>query len=421
MTTGFTGIKRLPPRYFLLLFFCLLCHCIIHTDPKVSIKIDSLSERTKVFETLNVRVTVIASQEGLILVDTQRSPGIMSELLNEIRKAYGRDDILYVINTHGHWDHASGNQLFPDSIIIGHSNCPEYMRQNPANSKLNMLSVRDHLLELQQELDTLEENSETYFALQDEISGRQIIRHDLESIYKPTPPGKTFRDSLILNLSDLILKLYYAGNAHTDNDIIIYIPEERIVITGDLFTTRSYYGFRVNQMVEVERLISVIDKILHRGQGVDYLITSHTEILKGEDLEFIRTSLREKYRPFMDKNSAARLLLELLNNHMPDIAEREYRKRISVSGIEYYYSEDEFAELGRRFMGTGKHAAALTAFRTACDAFPESALAYDNLGEIYLKMGHIEKAIQNYERSLYIMPYNKNAEKMLKVIRENNF
>jgi len=405
-----------PAAFFL--SFILLSHFACQTDTPISIKTNRLSDRVAVFEALNVNVTVVASKDGLLIIDTQRCPGIMSQVLKAVRKEFERNVVLYVINTHGHWDHASGNQLFPDSIIIGHSNCPEYMRQNPANTIVNIWSTRNHLKELKEELDTLEENSEQNAALRAEITGRQIVLNDFESQYVPTPPGITFRDSLTLNLSDMTVKLFYAGNAHTDNDIIIYIPEEKMAITGDLFTTRTYYGFRVNQMTDVGRLISVIDRILRDESGIERIITSHTDLLSGENLSFIRSAVQEEYSQIKDKNSAAKLLEELLKSDQLSVVEKDYQKRISATGADHYFLEDEFTVLGRRLMGAGKLDAALTVFRQECDTFPESALAYDNLGEIYLKMGNTEKAIQNYEMSLQIMPFNKNAEEILKIIRE---
>ncbi|UCF64451.1 MAG: MBL fold metallo-hydrolase [bacterium] len=402
--------------FFLSIFIFSNLTC--QSDTSVPIKINRLSKRVAVFEALNVNVTVVASADGLLIFDTQRSPGIMSDVLKLIRKEFGRSKVHYVINTHGHWDHASGNQLFPDSIIIGHSNCPEYMRQNPANSIVNIWSIRNHLKELKQELDTLQENTQRSDGLRAEITGRQMVLSDFESRYVTTPPGITFQDSLILKLSDLTLKLFYAGNAHTDHDIIVYIPEEKIAVTGDLFTTRTYYGFRVNQMINAERLIQVIDRILCDKSGIERIITSHTDQLTEEDLHVINSTIQEKYGRLKDKNSAARLLEELLQHNQPAVAEKEYEKRISVPGGEYYYLEDEFTVLGRRLMGAGRHEAALTVFKKECDTFRESALAYDNLGEIYLKMGNTEKAIRNYEESLRIMPYNKNAEEILKIIRK---
>jgi tetratricopeptide (TPR) repeat protein len=63
---------------------------------------------------------------------------------------------------------------------------------------------------------------------------------------------------------------------------------------------------------------------------------------------------------------------------------------------------------------------AIAVFKTALKHFPESALLYDNLAEAYLKQKQTAMAIKNYQKSLELMPYNQNAEEMLKFIKSKN-
>lgn len=51
---------------------------------------------------------------------------------------------------------------------------------------------------------------------------------------------------------------------------------------------------------------------------------------------------------------------------------------------------------------------------------PQSANAYDSLGEAYMKAGDDENAIKNYEKSLELNADNDNAKKMLKKLKENH-
>jgi cyclase len=49
-----------------------------------------------------------------------------------------------------------------------------------------------------------------------------------------TPPEVTFAESLTLWVDDLEVQLIYMGPAHTTNDIVVWIPERKVVFTGDL-------------------------------------------------------------------------------------------------------------------------------------------------------------------------------------------
>jgi cytochrome c-type biogenesis protein CcmH/NrfG len=51
------------------------------------------------------------------------------------------------------------------------------------------------------------------------------------------------------------------------------------------------------------------------------------------------------------------------------------------------------------------------------ELFPQSANAYDSLGEAYMRNGQRALAIENYQRSLALDPGNANAERMLAQLR----
>ena len=48
------------------------------------------------------------------------------------------------------------------------------------------------------------------------------------------PPFITFQDRLDLFVDDLKLELHYMGPAHTTNDVVVWLPERRLLFTGDL-------------------------------------------------------------------------------------------------------------------------------------------------------------------------------------------
>lgn len=58
-------------------------------------------------------------------------------------------------------------------------------------------------------------------------------------------------------------------------------------------------------------------------------------------------------------------------------------------------------------------------FRLNVLAFPNSANAFDSLGEAYLEAGNKDLAIENYKKSLLLDPDNKNAEEVLKGLIKN--
>jgi len=86
------------------------------------------------------------------------------------------------------------------------------------------------------------------------------------------------------------------------------------------------------------------------------------------------------------------------------------------------YGADGFPEfmlnnLGYALLRGDKVTEAIAVFRLVVDSFPQSANAYDSLGEAYAAAGDVDRAIANYERSLELNPGNTNAEEWLQKLR----
>jgi len=406
--------------YFLSFLFCFTLSCQQQADISLAVKSERVSDRVIVFDCLDVHTTAIAASEGIAIIDTHRSPSVMLEIKKLIEKEFGRNDFLYVINTHGHWDHCSGNQVFPASILIGHENCPEFMRNNPANSLRNLWFTKYRLSELKAKLQSLDKHSHEASQLRAEITAWNMLLEDLEEGYVVTPPSKTFKDSLTLNLGDLTLKLIYCGKAHTDNHIFVYVPEEKLVFTGDMFSSSTHFGFSVNKMIDVPKVISSLNQILQHDAEIEVVIPGHTDFLSGDDLKAIPNVLKQRFAEFEGKESAALLLEKMIEKFGLKLALQKYDELESKRNGAHYFLEEEFSILGHRLLGRGQVEEAVEVFEIAVKQFPNSALAYDYLGQAYLKKGEIELAIINYEKSLQIFPNNRNAREILKMLRDQD-
>lgn len=383
-------------------------------QPDDSLKIRRISDRVVVYEYVNVNVTAVRSNNGILVIDTHRSPATMNKIRQLIEKEFGRTDFVYVINTHGDYDHCSGNQIFPSATIIGHRNCPEFMQQIPANSPQIASYHRSHITEIKESLDESQGKDQAGLRAEIDIWTRMLESNENE--YRVTPPTKTFSDSLILHLDDMTVQLIYCGNAHTDNDIFIYIPEEKLVFTGDIFTSKSSFGFAVNKMNDVQQVIRSMDHCIEHPSGVEFVVPGHGECLSGKDFRALRDLLVEKYEKIRGKLSGAVLLDSLIERNGIDRARQIFSDRKTTEKAGYYFLEEEFSILGRRLLGKGMINEAIVVFMLSTKAFPNSALGYDNLGAAYLRKGEIDSAAANYERSLRIFPENRNTRAILKMI-----
>jgi len=123
-----------------------------------------------------------------------------------------------VVNTHHNGDHTWGNQLFPDAEIIGHRGCAErFAEVQPASVEAirTMAEPPEHLHDLHEELAPFD------------FSGIEL-----------TPPGHVIEHDTTLDLDGVRVDLLVVGPAHTEGDVVVHLPDEGVVLMGDVLFHR---------------------------------------------------------------------------------------------------------------------------------------------------------------------------------------
>jgi cyclase len=301
----------------------------------------------------------------------------MKLIWSRIEKEFHSNKILRVINTHGHWDHTSGNQIFPSSIVVGQENCPEFMRRTS-----------------------------------------QLFADEQDKGFVLTPPTRTFRDSAIFDAGGAIIRMYYSGNAHTNNDIFVYIPSEKVLLVGDLFGKNSL-SFEVNRLNDIPRIIGLLDKFSKEGKRIESVIPGHgDDVLTIKDLVETKMDLEKKYAEYDQRRSAALTLSELLENNDAAQAVNEFDAFRKSQDTNRYFLESEFSLVGRHLLWKGETDKAICAYQVTARQFPGSALVFLDLAEVFLSRGDVDSAVANYERSIRIYPDHRKAREILKMLRK---
>lgn len=224
-------------------------------DVKIEITVNKVGDRVIILTAPGAdnNITAMATQKGLVVVDTGASPSMAALMREKIVGHFGRDDFAYVINTHDHGDHTHGNQAFADALFIGQENCPGQMRDNLQASIDQVPRYRVAVQRLKDRLAGMEAGSEAAGALALTIKSYEMFCDDLEGDFKLTVPTITFNDRLTLDLGDVTLRLIYYGLSHSNNDILILCPQEGILFTGDLFAKGITPYIDDDRLAELER------------------------------------------------------------------------------------------------------------------------------------------------------------------------
>jgi CubicO group peptidase (beta-lactamase class C family) len=153
------------------------------------------------------------------------------------------------------------------------------------------------------------------------------------------------------------------------------------------------------------------------GKGVAIMANSDSGITVGNIL--LQSVAREygwNYKP--SGLDAYNILMLIAKSKGTQAALQRYTELKKSPSADYKIEEHVLNGVGYTLLISGQTQDAITVFQRNVQEYPESGNVYDSLGEAYMKNGQKELAIQNYEKSLQLDPKNKNAQEMLKQLKE---
>jgi glyoxylase-like metal-dependent hydrolase (beta-lactamase superfamily II) len=182
--------------------------------------------------------SIIVNENDVIVVDDHVSPAAAWVLLDEIKSITDKP-VRTVINTHFHFDHAHGNQIFEKNVdIIGHEFTRDMLlKGNPLQMPLykNYVDGLPGQIEDLRKRAAAESDAARKANLQMQLAATENNRLSQAEL-RPTPPNVTLRTQMTLYRGEREIQIRFLGRAHTAGDIVVYLPKEKAVITGDFLT-----------------------------------------------------------------------------------------------------------------------------------------------------------------------------------------
>ena len=183
--------------------------------------------------------TVIVNDSDVVVVDDHVSPAAAWVLLEELKEITTKP-VRYVINTHFHFDHAHGNQVFESGVdIIGH----EFTRQMLLdNRSIGMPLYKNYVSGLPRQVEDLKQR----VAAESDAARKTALQSQLQAAesnvasqaeLRPTPPNVTLRTEMTLFRGGREIQIRYLGRGHTAGDVVVYLQKEKVVCTGDFLTS----------------------------------------------------------------------------------------------------------------------------------------------------------------------------------------
>ena len=233
----------------------------------------------------------IVDDAGVVVVDTNFGPTSTRQMIAALKKITPKP-VRYVVNTHWHDDHVLGNQAYRDAFpgvqFIAHEATKEYLPgRGAAARKTQVENLPGSAASLREAL-AKKQNLAGAAITDDEQAGYTSDLRLIEAYLKEAPsfdvvlPTVAVTDSLTLKSGKRTVEIMQLGRGHTAGDIVVHLPVEDILITGDLvvFPIPLVGGDQSHVMdwaATLKKLIATKPKIVVPGHGPVMRDTAYLE------------------------------------------------------------------------------------------------------------------------------------------------
>ena len=230
---------------------------------------------------------IVVGADGVLVLDSGRTPDSARTMMSEIRKLTDKP-IRVVVNSHWHDDHIFGNQAyqdaFPDVRIIAHRNTREDMQQQvvPSLTKYGLEYWQKMAANFESQLargarpDGTPLTDQQRARLKEQIGTLNAFIPKIPSL-RVVLPTVTIDGAMTVYQQDREIQIFHPGLGNTRGDLAVYLPNEKILATGDLLVHPvpfAYGSFIPEWIVSLKKL---------RGLDVKTIVPGHGPVMHGPE------------------------------------------------------------------------------------------------------------------------------------------
>jgi len=182
----------------------------------------------------------VVTSAGVVVIDPSGGVNVGEMVLKKIRGIADKP-VVAVFSTHSHGDHWLGNdaikRAYPKALIYGHPGMKAALEAGEGERWVKMVNE----------------------ATQGETVGTVAVG-----------PDKTVSHGDVVKIGDRQFRIHYYGDAHTDNDILIEVVEDKVLFVGDVVRVKAFgsqEGSFKGNIAAIEKMLSLPVKIFVPGHG----------------------------------------------------------------------------------------------------------------------------------------------------------
>jgi glyoxylase-like metal-dependent hydrolase (beta-lactamase superfamily II) len=231
---------------------------------------------------------VVIGERDVLVVDSGYLPSSAREDIRQIRQ-WTDKPVRYLLNTHWHPDHQRGNaayvEAFPGITIVAHSETSRLMALYEAGNlvryPLRQAALRKQVATGKGE-DGKRLSEDELRTLRQTYAGQQKVLDELQGS-RMQLPTLTFDHSIDIDLGNRRVEISHLGPGDTLGDAWAYLPEEKLLITGDVLTAPVPYFFAgyPAELAKTLRFLNQLDALV--------IVPGHGDVM--HDKTYLRSVL----------------------------------------------------------------------------------------------------------------------------------
>jgi len=192
--------------------------------------------------------TVIIGDRGVFVVDSCLLPSSARQDIAQI-KQWTDKPVLFLLNTHWHFDHSNGNASYvaawPNLQIIAHAHTQEEIAEFNPGAVARYPQRRERfkgVLDSGKDPDGKTLSDADRRDYEKSLAGLDGVLAEFKDL-KVVPPNVSYEREMTVDLGNREVQIKFLGRANTAGDSVVYLPKEKIVMTGDLLDHPVPYMF----------------------------------------------------------------------------------------------------------------------------------------------------------------------------------
>lgn len=275
---------------------------------------------------------ILIRDDGVLVVDTQTAPSVARAVIAEIRKLTDKP-VRWVVNSHWHGDHVQGNAAYRDSFpgveFIAHANTREDIEKRAVPQlKEDTEGTAAWLERAKKALESGEADGQKLTDQQREqvrgrVERRTAFLAKIREVTEFVLPQTTFTETLTVSQQPSVRLLHYLG--HTRGDALVYLPEARVLVTGDLLDDLPFTGHgSPKALVATLRQLEKLE--------FDAIIPGHGRVRRGEEAREHLRKVAELFDSIVQQTEAAA---------REGLSADEAKKKVDVSALRAHFVTDD--------------------------------------------------------------------------------